>query len=151
MGKSRINNPEKLTIVGTQDTGRRQTQSIQNKKHTTQKTKMMSNIDPYCVIFSFVTYLRHCKKGFALGITLDLRNYNAPAGTYLFPIIYYTSTMINCSATPNGCVGELLVNKGLSRIGLYIWFCQWVITCNLQPKYNRVFLICFVSFDMTYC
>jgi hypothetical protein len=35
MGKSRINNPKKLAILGTQDTGRRQTKSTQNKKHTT--------------------------------------------------------------------------------------------------------------------
>ena len=35
MGKSRINNPKKLAILGTQDTGGRQTKSTQNKKHTT--------------------------------------------------------------------------------------------------------------------
>ena len=118
MGKSRINNPEKLAILGTQETRRRQTKSTQNKKHTTQKTKNM--IDPNCIIFSFATYLRHCKKRFALGITLDLRNYNAPAVTYTFPIIYYEFAMLICSATPNGCLGELLENKGLSRISLFI-------------------------------
>jgi hypothetical protein len=120
MGKSRINNPEKLAILGTQETGRRQTKSTQNKTHTTQKTKTMSNIYPYSIIFSFVTYLRHCKKRFALGITLDLRNYNAPAVTYTFPIIYYEFAMLICSATPNGCLGDLLENKGLSRISLFI-------------------------------
>ena len=57
-----MDNPEKLTILGTQDTGRRQTKSTQNKKHTTQKTKTMSNIYPYSIIFSFVTYLRHWQK-----------------------------------------------------------------------------------------
>ena len=50
MGKSRINNPEKLAILGTQETGRRQTKSTQNKTHTTQKTKNM--IVPNCIIFS---------------------------------------------------------------------------------------------------
>ena len=120
MGKSRINNHKKLAILGTQDTGRRQTKSTQNKTHTTQKTKKVSNRIPYSIIFSFVTYLRHYKNRFALGITLDLRNYNVPAVTYIFPITYYEFAMLICSATPNGCLDELLVNKGLSRISLFI-------------------------------
>jgi hypothetical protein len=61
--QSRIDNPEKLATLGTQDTGRRQTKqgAIKNgqsretgnightrhraKKNTTQKTKKMSNMD----------------------------------------------------------------------------------------------------------
>jgi hypothetical protein len=49
-------------------------------------------------------------------------NYNAPAVTYTFPIIYYEFAMLICSATPNRCLGELLENKGLSRISLFICF-----------------------------
>ena len=42
-GKSRIDIPEKLATLDTQDTGRRQA----NKKHnTTQKIKKMPNTDP---------------------------------------------------------------------------------------------------------
>ena len=37
-----MDNPETLTTLGSQDTGRRQTK----EKHTTQKTKKMSNTDP---------------------------------------------------------------------------------------------------------
>jgi hypothetical protein len=61
MGKSRINNPEKLAILGTQETGRRQTKSTQNKKHTTQKTKNM--IVPNCIIFSLLRIYVSAKKG----------------------------------------------------------------------------------------
>jgi len=37
-----MDNPETLTTLGSQDTGRRQTK----EKNTTQKTKKMSNTDP---------------------------------------------------------------------------------------------------------
>ena len=42
LNKSRIDNPETLSTLGTQATGRRQ----RKQKNTTQKTKMMSNTDP---------------------------------------------------------------------------------------------------------
>ena len=40
-----MDNPEKLTIFGTQDTGRRQTKK-KTKKPTNQKIKKMSHSDP---------------------------------------------------------------------------------------------------------
>ena len=40
-GKYRMDNPQKLATLGTQDTGRRQT-----KQKKTQKTKKMSNTPP---------------------------------------------------------------------------------------------------------
>jgi len=40
MGQSRMNSPETLATLGTQDTGKDKT------KHTTQKTKKMSNKSP---------------------------------------------------------------------------------------------------------
>jgi hypothetical protein len=58
---------------------------------------------------------------FALEITLNLWNYNALAVTYIFSIIYYSSVMLICSSTPNGCLGELLVNKGRSHIGFFFF------------------------------
>ena len=42
MGQSRMDNPEKLASLGTQNLGQRQTK----QKNTTQKTKKMSNTDP---------------------------------------------------------------------------------------------------------
>jgi hypothetical protein len=42
-GKLIMGNPETLTTIDTQDTGRRQTKQEEN---TTQKTKIMSNTDP---------------------------------------------------------------------------------------------------------
>jgi hypothetical protein len=80
----------------------------------------MGNIDPQLhYIYSFITYLCHCKKRAALRIALDLRHYKAPAVTYLFPIIYYSSAMLICCATPNGCVGALL---GANVAHLHIFF-----------------------------
>jgi hypothetical protein len=40
MGQTRMDNPEKLTTLGTQDTGR------SKKKKSTLKAKEMSNLDP---------------------------------------------------------------------------------------------------------
>jgi len=40
-GQSRIDNPETLSTLGTQDT-----ENKDKKKHTTQRTKQMSNTDP---------------------------------------------------------------------------------------------------------
>ena len=86
---------------------------------STQKTKKISNICIIIQIYVFTSLQKKEKeKRFALGITLDLRNYKAPAVIYLFPIIYYT--MLICSATPNGCLGALLVNKDRSPIYLFL-------------------------------
>ena len=40
-GQSRMDNPQKLITLGTQDSGRRQ----KKQKHTTQRIKKMSNTD----------------------------------------------------------------------------------------------------------
>ena len=45
--------------------------------------------------------------------------------------------MLICSSTPNGCLGELLVNKGRSHIGLFICFANGLSNKNnLWRSYN---------------
>ena len=61
-GQSRIDNPEEMAILRTQEK--------QNKKTKTQKTKK--------IIMQIYVFTSLQKKRFALGITLDLRNYKAP-------------------------------------------------------------------------
>ena len=65
-------------------------QNQHNKKQKTQKTKMMSNIDPNCIIFTVLLRVYVTAKiRFALGITLNVRNAHAPTLTYNVHISNY--------------------------------------------------------------
>jgi hypothetical protein len=47
----------------------------------------MSNIDRIALYLQFCHVFTSLQKRVTLGIELDLRNYKAPAVTYLFPIV----------------------------------------------------------------
>ena len=64
-GQSRIDNPEEMAILRTQDkqkTKKSKTKKQKKKKKNPQKTKKMSNIDSNIALYYRFTYLRHCKK-----------------------------------------------------------------------------------------